>query len=279
MNSSISSFIQIAKANSLEIVHQKAIDNICKFLFFHLKLQDLIVFLKTNDGGIIQNTAYGKKGNSQSTLVKNPISLELGQGITGTVAESKKELCIKDVTKCKEYVSDIISCVSELATPIIYKGKVVGVLDSEHSDYNFFNQTHIDYFQLASCMLSPIINDSSQKKNLTPFQRFEEFKSILIEKELFLQNNLNKKMVSNLLGLSSQYLAKIISQFSNKSFPEMVNELRVLKAKELLIDDSYSSCSLNELYYEVGFSSKSSFNRAFKKYTHLTPSEFRKFQS
>ncbi|MBL4707646.1 MAG: AraC family transcriptional regulator, partial [Flavobacteriales bacterium] len=161
--------------------------------------------------------------------------------------------------------------------PIIYKGKLIGVLDSEHSDYNFYNQTHIDLFQLASCMLSSIIYDSQQKKNLSPHQRFKEFKSLLIDKELFLQNDLNKKTISNLLGLSSQYLSKIISQFSDKSFPEIVNELRIIKAKKLLIDRSFSTCSISELSYEIGFSSKSSFNRAFKKHTQLTPREFKKF--
>ncbi|MBL4709633.1 MAG: hypothetical protein JKY48_14465, partial [Flavobacteriales bacterium] len=113
MISSISGFVQIAKDNSLEANHQKAIHNICNFLFFHLELQDLVLFLNTANSGIIQNLAYGKKGNSQSTLVKNPIHLQLGQGITGTAAESKKVRCIKDVSKCKEYISDITKCVSE----------------------------------------------------------------------------------------------------------------------------------------------------------------------
>ncbi len=33
-----------------------------------------------------------------------------------------------------------------------------------------------------------------------------------------------------------------------------------------------------EVLYEVGFNSKSSFNTLFKKYTGLTPSDFKKIQ-
>lgn len=275
MSNSISRLIQIAKQNAMESNPQKGIYQFCYFLYEHLCLEDLVVFLPSEEGNIQQRIAFGKKGNSNATLVKNPIQLSLGEGIVGCAAAEKKERYEKDVRKCADYVSDITNCTSELAMPLIHRGKLLGVIDSEHPEYDFFSHKHVELFQLSSHLLSPLLYESTQKKNLSPRERFDELKALLVEKELFLQNDLSKKMVSDLLGLSSQYIASIISKFSKQSFPEMVNELRVNKAKSMLRDCTYANASISEIYYEVGFSSKSTFNRAFKKYTQLTPKAYK----
>ncbi|MDO8898280.1 MAG: helix-turn-helix domain-containing protein, partial [Bacteroidales bacterium] len=57
---------------------------------------------------------------------------------------------------------------------------------------------------------------------------------------------------------------------------EFVNEYRVNEVKKMLADPKYTHYSLLGIAFECGFSSKSTFNSVFKKFTRKTPSEYRK---
>ena len=51
---------------------------------------------------------------------------------------------------------------------------------------------------------------------------------------------------------------------------------RVEKAIEIIEKSEKKEYTIQQIYFEVGFNTKSSFNTAFKKHTGLTPSEFKK---
>lgn len=53
-----------------------------------------------------------------------------------------------------------------------------------------------------------------------------------------------------------------------------MNEHRVSVTKEALLSGKYENHSLLGIAYEFGFNSKASFNRVFKTFTGITPSEF-----
>ena len=69
-------------------------------------------------------------------------AIELGRGIVGTAAESKQAVLVPDVKKDLRYVEANPETRSELAVPLIYKGKVIGVLDLEHTRRGFFTEEH-----------------------------------------------------------------------------------------------------------------------------------------
>ncbi|MBN1272090.1 MAG: AraC family transcriptional regulator [Candidatus Aminicenantes bacterium] len=60
------------------------------------------------------------------------------------------------------------------------------------------------------------------------------------------------------------------------NFFDFVNKYRVEEAKKLFLDVSNNSRSILEQLFDAGFNSKSVFNRVFKKYTGMTPSEFKR---
>ena len=68
--------------------------------------------------------------------------IPLGRGIVGTAAESKEAVLVLDVSKDPRYVEANPETKSELAVPLIYKNKVVGVLDLEHTRRGFFTDEH-----------------------------------------------------------------------------------------------------------------------------------------
>ncbi len=68
--------------------------------------------------------------------------IPLGRGLVGSAAESKEAVLVPDVTKDSRYVQANPETRSELVVPLIYKGKVVGVLDLEHTRRGFFTEEH-----------------------------------------------------------------------------------------------------------------------------------------
>jgi sigma-B regulation protein RsbU (phosphoserine phosphatase) len=77
---------------------------------------------------------------NENIHLKHEISL--GQGIVGYAAQEKQAVLVPDVTKDPRYVQANPETRSELAVPLIYKGKVVGVLDLEHTRRGFFTEEH-----------------------------------------------------------------------------------------------------------------------------------------
>src|SRR5947199_2865194 len=72
--------------------------------------------------------------------LKNDIPI--GKGIVGAAAEQKQAVLIRDVRKDPRYIETNPETRSELAVPLIYKDKVIGVLDLEHTRKGFFTDDH-----------------------------------------------------------------------------------------------------------------------------------------
>jgi len=66
----------------------------------------------------------------------------LGKGIVGHAAQHKHAVLVPDVSKDPRYVLANPETRSELAVPLIYKDKVIGVLDLEHTRRGFFSDDH-----------------------------------------------------------------------------------------------------------------------------------------
>jgi AraC-like DNA-binding protein len=82
--------------------------------------------------------------------------------------------------------------------------------------------------------------------------------------------------LASALNLSPNHVSQVLNKELKKSFHEFVNEYRNQEAIKLMSDPDYDHFSLQGIAEEVGFNSKSSFNRSFKKHTGKTPSEFLK---
>jgi sigma-B regulation protein RsbU (phosphoserine phosphatase) len=68
--------------------------------------------------------------------------IPLGLGIVGHAAEHKHAVLVRDVSKDSRYIAANPETRSELAVPLIYKDKIIGVLDLEHTKRNFFTEDH-----------------------------------------------------------------------------------------------------------------------------------------
>ncbi|WP_409149871.1 AraC family transcriptional regulator [Sphingobacterium sp. BS-2] len=75
------------------------------------------------------------------------------------------------------------------------------------------------------------------------------------------------------LHISSRSLSDLTQQQLNKTPSQMVQERIILEAQRLLL---YSHSNINQVAYRLGFEDASYFVKYFKKYTGVSPKEFRK---
>lgn len=86
------------------------------------------------------------------------------------------------------------------------------------------------------------------------------------------KNKLDLQTVADHLYISSWYLCKILKKEVGNSFIELLNEVRIQEAKNLLISSNYKVYEITEM---VGYSDTPYFSKTFKKHVGITPNQYR----
>lgn len=92
----------------------------------------------------------------------------------------------------------------------------------------------------------------------------------------FLEPDLTLVGLSKKLSISREELSETINKGFNLKFNDFINQYRVEEFKSKLSQGQNKQLSLLGIAYECGFNSKATFNRAFKKSTNKSPSEYLK---
>jgi AraC-like DNA-binding protein len=95
------------------------------------------------------------------------------------------------------------------------------------------------------------------------------------ENKPYLDPDLTLTELAGALGMGRNQLSEMINSELGTNFYDFINKYRVDEVKRLLRDISTQNMKIIAIAFEAGFPSKSSFNNIFKKYTGLTPSEYR----
>ena len=85
-------------------------------------------------------------------------------------------------------------------------------------------------------------------------------------------NPLTLEEVAGHMGMSKSHFAHLFKEFTGMTFLDFLLGERIRRAKALFGNDN---ARIIDIAFDSGFASISSFNRAFRKYTGLTPSEYR----
>ena len=102
--------------------------------------------------------------------------------------------------------------------------------------------------------------------------------SSLIDKtKHFIKDNYNNKNMTlnyaaDVLGISANYLSTVFSNETNQTFIEYLTNVKIEKAMDLLISTNMRS---SEIAIEIGYQDPHYFSHVFKKYTGVSPREYR----
>ncbi len=175
----------------------------------------------------------------------------------------------------------------------IYKGKkyVLAFKDQKKANILIFLYRHFNLILISISFLTAVLIVSmlliKSKKKRNRIQRkdlldqelageIEKRLSYLLEIEkIYRDEKLSLISLSDRLKITPHQLSWIINQKINKSFPSLVNFYRVEEVKKKLAKSDHNETTILQVAFEAGFSTKTSFNRAFKKITGLTPSQYR----
>lgn len=98
-------------------------------------------------------------------------------------------------------------------------------------------------------------------------------------KNPYLNPSLTINELGRQLAISPRRLSQAINEQLKQNFFDLINSYRVEEAKLVMLDSSNDEKNIMQILLDVGFNVKSAFNRAFKKYTGMTPIELRKVLS
>ncbi len=229
-----------------------------------LRFEDCVVYLlDTEKNRLVQKAAYGPK-NPKGHEIINPIEIEVGKGIVGTAASVGKPLIIGDTRKDDRYIVDDEVRRSEIAVPILHDGRVIGVIDSEHSRKYFFTEDHAKALTTiasisANKIAEAIAEGQAQEKEIMLL----EINKMLAESQLMaLRAQMNPHFVFNCLnsiqecivtekyGEASKYLNKFSKLFRmvlNNSGRNLVTVEEEREVLELYLE-------LEQMRFEQSFS-------------------------
>lgn len=100
--------------------------------------------------------------------------------------------------------------------------------------------------------------------------------AVMEKEKIYLRGDLSLKMLAQRLNVHYNHLSQIVNGRLGMNFNDYINKYRIEEAMRRLKDPAQSGRSILEIAYETGFYSKSVFNTAFKKFSGMTPSQFRK---
>lgn len=134
----------------------------------YLNTNDCIIYLLDNDSKTLEQiAAYGQKQQKDNSIF-NRIILPIGKGIVGTVAKTGKSEIIHDTSKDDRYILDDKIRYSEITVPIINNGEVIGIIDAEHEQKNYFNEDQLETVEnianLVALQLKSALNIRERKK-------------------------------------------------------------------------------------------------------------------
>ena len=117
----------------------------------------------------------------------------------------------------------------------------------------------------------------SSKLSATSAKEYmEKIEKVIKEESLYKTPEFSIKDLAKITGINQSYLSQCINGSLHLSFTDYINRFRVDLAKQVLLNPRYNKYTVDAIAEEVGFNSKSSYYRAFKKITNQTPAQYRK---
>lgn len=95
-----------------------------------------------------------------------------------------------------------------------------------------------------------------------------------IKEGIFLNPKITLQQTADTLGTNTSNLSKLINLDYGLNFNDFVNKIRVEAVMDKIAEGEHQRLTLTAIAESCGFSSKSTFNRAFKKVTGMSPSAY-----
>lgn len=217
--------------------------DVAKNCISRLDLEECVIYLLDPQRNVlVQKAAYGPK-NPDSRTILSPIEIPVGQGITGTVAQTLVPEIINNTEKDPRYIVDDERRFSEIAVPIVIDGQLAGVIDSEHREKNFFTPKHLSLLSTIALLTANQIQriqaeDEKQKAQIEVLQNKQKAAESRLQS---LRLQMNPHFLFNALNSIQQMILANEEMVATKYLSRFSKLLR-----SILIHSDKESISLRE---------------------------------
>ena len=97
---------------------------------------------------------------------------------------------------------------------------------------------------------------------------------LMDEEKVYRDNDITLQKLADLLNTNRHNTSQVINEHFGLNFFDLINSYRINEAMSILKNDKSKGVNIIDVAYEVGFNNKVTFNKSFKKYNHVTPSEY-----
>lgn len=185
-----------------------------------------------------------------------------------------------------QYFNTFFLAIMAIATPYIYMATYKGFTQStiwqiqQNTSKQTVQQEILETEQLDTNGTDSE-NQKTGKSGLSP-DRVESLVSRIIalmeRDKLYQETELTLQQLAAKLDVPSYQVSFALNEGMKKNFYDVINGYRVEEAKRLLLDSKNRNYTILSVGFEAGFNSKTTFNTVFKKFTGMTPTEFRKIE-
>lgn len=105
----------------------------------------------------------------------------------------------------------------------------------------------------------------------------ERILEIMSQEKLFCREGFSIKELADLCQSNSNYISQVLNRQMNTTFTQLLNERRIAVAQKRFVDfENYGHLTIEAIVADLGFRSRSTFSKTFKRITGLSPSEFQR---
>ena len=145
-----------------------------------------------------------------------------------------------------------------------------------------FISTLIFYSLIYSEMFEGINESKNEtekaiKEDVTP-EQLATIQNAMEQRKLYLNSKLTLDEFSKQIDLQTRQVSFAINRHLKQNFHEFVNRYRVEGVKRVLSTPDAQALAITDVATNAGFNSKAAFNRFFKKFTEMTPTQYREQQ-
>ena len=220
----------------------------------YLDSQDCVIYLVDRDNQTLEQIAvYGEEFDKDNRK-HNRFKLPIGKGIVGDVARTAISEVVKDTSKDSRYIVDGERRFSEITVPIISNGRVIGVIDSEHKDKNYYTNENVKVIEgiasLVALKLRTTINinerEKTEAKNVHLLSELEKSNNELQEYAHIVSHDL-KSPLRSIYALVSWLKEDNNGKLDDTSLQNFTHIEEILEKMDLLISDilDYSSAGVD----------------------------------